>query len=675
MKLEQIATERTRRLAARLEPLVQADVVKELLAGAAGHLGQRVVGAVYDAVADGALLDAGELLVHIALPDVQALNDGAVLVREEGGELEEPVAPLVLAHAQSLHARHLHDAERIVARQLDNELHGQLLHLVDGDHFAAAQHAAYANDRLLVVVLDVLFRRRRLARIRLLHCCWRLLLLLFVDTPVDLTYLVVEQRGRHVLACVLVDHVGHPLRLNVPPVAYERRHQLQRVLVQVAGEGAHVLVVERVEAGELAVGQLVARLVAIRASRRDEVPARRLLHGRHHVKQTVDEVFAELELAQIARQSHLELELAAAIAASLVASEHVEHETADEHVGHELVVGLVSHRVHLKHVVAVVAVVVVVVVVVLGLAAAAHDEDILVEGNVALAEVGEQVGEARERVAQCVRQRVDYAHCCCCYCCLLLLVAGARRRLIEGEHATHERAQELVGGELERGETAREASHQVVDECVQRVAEEQGAAARRRHVEYVELGLERGGRQHQLLVGHERHELAKRGANGALCARGAQVVVVELELLGCGSRLVDLLDEEDEEGREQLAVKEARPVGVDGGRVCAARVVAGGAVHALDERVQHGQEADAHRLHTHGVERTSLLFLHVGEHGCRVAEGKVPVLVEQMLRELLRLARVDETEVDEKERQEGVELVEHDERRPATIGARKLEEE
>ena len=67
---------------------------------------------------------------------------------------------------------------------------GRQAHLIDEEHFAAAQHAAYANAQLFVVVLDVLFRRRLFARICLLHC-WRLLLLL-VDAPVDLTYLVVD---------------------------------------------------------------------------------------------------------------------------------------------------------------------------------------------------------------------------------------------------------------------------------------------------------------------------------------------------------------------------------------------------------------------------------------------------------------------------------------------------
>ena len=103
IKLKQVAAKRTRGLAARLEPLVQTNRVKQLSARAALLLGQLEVGAVYDIVADGALLHAAKLLVHILLPDLQTLNDRAVLVSQVGGQLDEPVAPLLLAHTQSPH--------------------------------------------------------------------------------------------------------------------------------------------------------------------------------------------------------------------------------------------------------------------------------------------------------------------------------------------------------------------------------------------------------------------------------------------------------------------------------------------------------------------------------------------------------------------------------------------
>ena len=50
-----------------------------LLAGAAGLLGQGVVGAVDDREADHAVLHALEPLVYVVLPQSQALHDAAVL--------------------------------------------------------------------------------------------------------------------------------------------------------------------------------------------------------------------------------------------------------------------------------------------------------------------------------------------------------------------------------------------------------------------------------------------------------------------------------------------------------------------------------------------------------------------------------------------------------------------
>ena len=50
-----------------------------LLAGAAGLLGQGVVRAMDDREADHAVLHALEPLVHVVLPQSQALHDAAVL--------------------------------------------------------------------------------------------------------------------------------------------------------------------------------------------------------------------------------------------------------------------------------------------------------------------------------------------------------------------------------------------------------------------------------------------------------------------------------------------------------------------------------------------------------------------------------------------------------------------
>ena len=57
----------------------QAGRVELLLAGATGLLGQRVVGAVDNGEADHAVLHPLETLVHVVLPQSQALHDAAVL--------------------------------------------------------------------------------------------------------------------------------------------------------------------------------------------------------------------------------------------------------------------------------------------------------------------------------------------------------------------------------------------------------------------------------------------------------------------------------------------------------------------------------------------------------------------------------------------------------------------
>lgn len=163
--LENIPAQRTRRFAARLEPLIQANRVELLLASAALHLRQLKISTMNDRIADSALFDAGELLVDVALPDLQALTNRAVLVAQVSSQLEQPISPLVLANADALYARHFHHAEWIVHRQLYDELHAKLLHLVGRYDLACTQHAADFYCRLFVVVFEILFRFTR-------RCSW-----------------------------------------------------------------------------------------------------------------------------------------------------------------------------------------------------------------------------------------------------------------------------------------------------------------------------------------------------------------------------------------------------------------------------------------------------------------------------------------------------------------------
>ena len=92
-QLEEVAAQRAGGLVAGAEPLEQAGRVEAVLACAAelhaldsrkiSHdthlLGQLAVGAVDDGIADGALLHTLKVLVNVALPQQQAVQDRPVL--------------------------------------------------------------------------------------------------------------------------------------------------------------------------------------------------------------------------------------------------------------------------------------------------------------------------------------------------------------------------------------------------------------------------------------------------------------------------------------------------------------------------------------------------------------------------------------------------------------------
>ena len=113
--LEQVSAERTGGVVRRGEPLVEAGRVELLLTRPTRQLGQLVVGPVQDVEADVALLHALEPLVHVPFPDSEAIQDGSVLVLEERGQLEHPVAPLGRADAHFAAALHLDGAQGEVA--------------------------------------------------------------------------------------------------------------------------------------------------------------------------------------------------------------------------------------------------------------------------------------------------------------------------------------------------------------------------------------------------------------------------------------------------------------------------------------------------------------------------------------------------------------------------------
>lgn len=110
--LEWRLAERARRLVARREPLVEARRVEFVLAGLARQARQRVVGRVDYRVANGALLHALKLALHVLLPQEHRRRDGAVLVPQERRDGQQPLAQPALAHADALRALHLENKGR-----------------------------------------------------------------------------------------------------------------------------------------------------------------------------------------------------------------------------------------------------------------------------------------------------------------------------------------------------------------------------------------------------------------------------------------------------------------------------------------------------------------------------------------------------------------------------------
>ena len=81
--IKQIATEWAARVAAALKPAKHACCVEALATGAALHTWQLVVATMKNAVAYSAVLHAFKLLLKIASPKRQAIQNGAVLILNE----------------------------------------------------------------------------------------------------------------------------------------------------------------------------------------------------------------------------------------------------------------------------------------------------------------------------------------------------------------------------------------------------------------------------------------------------------------------------------------------------------------------------------------------------------------------------------------------------------------
>ena len=91
--------------------------MKLFLAGATGDLWDMMSCAMNDMEADVALLQPLKAFVDIAVPQAQPMDQGPILVLQEGGKLELPSTPLLLCHTNPLPCLNTHRTEWVVARE------------------------------------------------------------------------------------------------------------------------------------------------------------------------------------------------------------------------------------------------------------------------------------------------------------------------------------------------------------------------------------------------------------------------------------------------------------------------------------------------------------------------------------------------------------------------------
>ena len=80
--LEEISTQRTRSIITGAEPFVQAGRVKFLFASLAAQFGQRVITAMNHRETDHAVLYSLKTLVHISLPQNEAIHYTSILKKD-----------------------------------------------------------------------------------------------------------------------------------------------------------------------------------------------------------------------------------------------------------------------------------------------------------------------------------------------------------------------------------------------------------------------------------------------------------------------------------------------------------------------------------------------------------------------------------------------------------------
>ena len=95
-----------------------------------------MIDGMHDGVTDRTRLDAGEFSVDVSSPSIEGLGDGTVLVFENGGDAEGPLAKTRFGDADAFLAGNLGLGEGVGGGKSNDEFEGGFVDLVPGDDLA-----------------------------------------------------------------------------------------------------------------------------------------------------------------------------------------------------------------------------------------------------------------------------------------------------------------------------------------------------------------------------------------------------------------------------------------------------------------------------------------------------------------------------------------------------------
>ena len=128
--------ERTRGFTRGSKPRVQTRGVKRVVALSTSKSRFLMIDGMHDGVTDRTRLDAGEFSVDVSSPSIEGLGDGTVLVFENGGDAEGPLAKTRFGDADAFLAGNLGLGEGVGGGKSNDEFEGGFVDLVPGDDLA-----------------------------------------------------------------------------------------------------------------------------------------------------------------------------------------------------------------------------------------------------------------------------------------------------------------------------------------------------------------------------------------------------------------------------------------------------------------------------------------------------------------------------------------------------------